>query len=63
MDFNLEDPVYQLLNVLDQWTEAIDNGFYADVIYCDFKKTFDKVPYKHLLKVLKCYCIQSKIVD
>ena len=23
----------QLLNILGQWTEAIDNGFYADVIY------------------------------
>ena len=36
--------VLQLLNVLDQWTEAIDNGFYVDVIYCDFMKAFDKVP-------------------
>ena len=35
---------------LDQWTEAIDNGFYVDVIYCDFMKAFDKVPHKRLLK-------------
>ena len=55
--------VLLLLNVLDQWTEAIDNGFYVDVIYCDFMKAFDKVPWKHLLKVLKYYCIPSKIVD
>ena len=27
--------VLQLLNVLDQWTEATDNEFYVDVIYCD----------------------------
>ena len=55
--------VLQLLNVLDQWTEAIDNGFYVDVIYCDFRKAFDKVPHKCLLKLLKYYCITSKIVD
>ena len=55
--------VLQLLNVPDQWTEAIDTGFYVDVICCDFMKAFDKVPHKRLLKVSKCYCIPSKIVD
>ena len=56
-------PVLKSLNVLDQWTEAIDNGFYVDVIHCNFMKAFDKVPQKRLLKVLKYYCIPSKIVD
>ena len=55
--------VLQLLNALDQRTEATDNGFYVDVIYCDFMKAFDKVPQKRLLNVLKYYCIPSKIVD
>ena len=55
--------VLQLLNVLDQWTETLGNGFYVNVIYCDFIKTLDKVPHKHLFKVLKYYCIPSKIVD
>ena len=55
--------VLLLLNVLDQWTEAIDNGFYVDVIYCDFMKAFEKVPHKCLLKLLKYFCITSKIVD
>ena len=54
--------VLQLLNVLDQWTEATDNEFYVDDIYCDLVKAFDKVPHKSLLEVLK-YCIPSKIVD
>ena len=36
--------VLQLLNVLDQWPGAIENGFYVDDIYCDFKKAFDKAP-------------------
>ena len=35
----------QLLEVLDKWTEAIDNGIDIDVIYIymDFQKSFDKV--------------------
>ena len=41
-----QSAVLQLLNVLDQSTEAIDNGFSIDVIYCDFMKAFDKV--KHI---------------
>ena len=55
--------VLQLLIVLDQWTEAVDNGFYVDVIYCNFMKAFDKVPHICLLKVSKYYCIPSKIVE
>ena len=41
--------VLQLLNVLDQWIEATDNGFYVDIIYNNFMKAFDKVPHKRLL--------------
>ena len=55
--------VLQLLNILDQWTETVDNEFYVDVIYCDFMKAFDKVLHKRLLKVFKYYCITSEIVD
>ena len=55
--------VLQLLNALDQRTEASDNRFYVDIIYCDFMKAFDKVPHKRLLNVLKYCCIPSKIVD
>ena len=36
----------QLLEVLDKWTEALDNGHYVDCIYMDFQKAFDKVPHK-----------------
>ena len=41
--------VLQLLNVLDLWIEATDNGFYVDIIYNNFMKAFDKVPHKQLL--------------
>jgi hypothetical protein len=45
----------QLLEVLDKWTEALDNGHYVDCIYMDFQKAFDKVPHKRLLEKIKSY--------
>ena len=61
-----QSAVLQLLNVLDQSTEAIDNGFYIDVIYCDFMKAFDKV--QHMWMFVKSFEIllfsnPNKIVD
>ena len=52
-----------MLNNLEQLTEVIDNIFYVDVIYCNFRKTFDKALHKRLLKVLQYCCIPSKIVE
>ena len=42
--------VLQLIRALDEWTEAIDEGKAVDCIYADFKKAFDKVPHRRLLK-------------
>ena len=36
--------------VLDIWTEILENRGGIGVVYCDFKKAFDKVPYQHLIK-------------
>ena len=49
----------QLLEVLDKWTEALDNGHYVDCIYryMDFQKAFDKAPHKRLLEKIKSYGI------
>ena len=50
----------QLLNVLDQWTEALDNNETIDAIYMDFMKAFDKVPHRrHILK-LQSYGISEQ---
>ena len=51
----------QLLEFLEDLTEALDSGKDADVIYLDFQKAFDKVPHKRLLKKLWAYGIQGKI--
>ena len=50
----------QLLNVLDQWTEALDNNETIDAIYMDFMKAFDKVPHKRLIHKLRSYGISEQ---
>ena len=47
--------VTQLLQILDEWTEALETGGRIDVIYTDFEKAFDKVPHKRLLSKLRSY--------
>ena len=49
--------VTQLLEFLEDITEAIDNGD-EDVVYFDFCKAFDKVPHRRLLKKLEGYGIK-----
>ena len=53
----------QLLEVLDKWTEAIDNGTYVDVIYMDFQKAFDKVPHKRLIGKAKNYVLDNPLLE
>ena len=35
----------QLLEILEDLTEALDAGKDVDIIYLDFQKAFDKVPH------------------
>ena len=49
----------QLLNVLDDWTEELDNGHIIDIIYTDFQKVFDSVPHKRLLSKLKVMVLRA----
>ena len=51
----------QLLEFLEDLTEALDSGKDVDVIYLYFQKAFDKVPHKRLLKKPWAYGIQGKI--
>ena len=52
----------QLLNVIDKWTEALDQGLYIDCIYMDFMKAFDRVPHERLLSKMKAYGISNGIL-
>lgn len=55
--------VLQLIQVLDEWTEAIDEGDATDVIYCDFMKAFDRVPHKRLMAKVKSYGIDGPLLQ
>ena len=45
--------ITQLLEYIEDLTEAIDNGEDVDVIYLDFCKAFDKVPHRRLVYKLE----------
>jgi hypothetical protein len=45
--------VTQLLEVLDDWSELMDNGFSIDTIYLDFSKAFDSLPNQRLFLKLE----------
>ena len=55
--------VTQLLEFLEDITQAIDNGEDVDVVYLDFCKAFDKVPHKRLFKKMHGYGIRGKILN
>jgi len=48
----------------DTWrrTTALDSGYDNDVIYLDYQKAFDTVPHKRLLKKLKWYEFDGKLL-
>ena len=53
-------PQLQLLRVLEDFTKTIDSRRETDVIYLDFKKSFDSVPHKRLIGIIKQYGIKGK---
>lgn len=53
----------QLLNILDDWTSALDSGKQVEIIYTDFAKAFDKVPHQRMLVKLRGYGLDSKLIS
>ena len=53
----------QLLEVLDKWTEAIEQGDSVDAVYLDFAKIFDMVPHQNQLVKLAGYGIGGKVLQ
>ena len=43
----------QLLEVIEDWTEALEQGKPIDSLYLDFRKAFDSVPHQRLLSKLR----------
>jgi hypothetical protein len=54
--------VLQLLQVLEKWTSAIEEGQDLDIVYLDFRKAFDKVPHRRLILKLKKYNLSPQII-
>ena len=53
----------QLLQVVEDWTAALDAGEEVDVIYFDFAKAFDTVPHRRLTKKLEGYGLSPTVVN
>ena len=53
----------QLLEYMEDITQAIDNGDDVDVIYLDFCKAFDRVPHTRLLHKLHGYGIRGELYN
>ena len=55
--------VIQMLQVMDDWTNYVDQGKSVDVIYMDFMKAFDKVPHKHLIHKLNNFEVHEQVIN
>jgi hypothetical protein len=54
--------VTQLIEVVEKWTEELDNHNSIDTIYLDFHKSFDTVPHRRLIHKLKGYGILGNLL-
>ena len=48
---------------MDNVLDILDQGSPVDILYFDFKKAFDRVPYNRLLLKLKCLGIEGKLLN
>ena len=50
-----------LLETLESWAQALDDGYGLDVVYLDYRKAFDSIPHQRLLEKLKKFGITGKL--
>ena len=54
--------ITHLLEVMDSWTEVVNEGGSVDVIYTDFQKAFDSVPHHRLMRKVSACGIRGKLL-
>ena len=52
----------QLLETIEDWSAAIEDGDPLDVAYLDFAKAFDSVPHARLIGKLQSYGVRGKLL-
>ena len=50
-----------LLESLEAWTQALDEGYGVDVVFLDYRKAFDSVPHKRLIEKLKTFGLRPNV--
>jgi len=52
----------KLLETLEKWTKALDEGYGKDVLYIDYRKAFDCVQHRRLLEKLNLSGFSGKLL-
>ena len=55
--------VTQLLEIMEIWSDLLDQGIPFDCIYLDFAKAFDKVPHYRLLRKIEAHGIKGNLLQ
>jgi len=55
--------INNLLETFESWTEAMNEGYGIDIIYLDYRKSFDTVPHQRLIYKLAKLGVSGKVLD
>ena len=55
--------VTQLLETLNDWTQALDNNYFIDVQYIDWAKAFNTISHPILIAKLRRYGVAGQLLD